>query len=25
VPLRFAVTGAGDWPAGNPIGVPDPG
>jgi hypothetical protein len=25
VPLRFAVVDAGDWPAANPIGVPDPG
>jgi hypothetical protein len=24
VPLRFAVVDAGDWPAANPIGVPDP-
>jgi hypothetical protein len=23
-PLRRAVVAAGDWPAGNPIGVPDP-
>ncbi|WP_222270417.1 SCO6745 family protein [Modestobacter marinus] len=25
VPVRRAVVAAGDWPAGNPIGVPDPG
>ncbi|MGY1857969.1 SCO6745 family protein [Modestobacter sp. SYSU DS0290] len=24
-PVRRAVVAAGDWPAGNPIGVPDPG
>jgi hypothetical protein len=24
LPLRRAVVGSGDWPAGNPIGVPDP-
>ena len=24
VPLRFAVADAGDWPAANPIGVPEP-
>lgn len=24
VPLRFAVVDAGDWPAANPIGVPEP-
>ncbi|WP_456599454.1 SCO6745 family protein [Blastococcus sp. SYSU DS0616] len=24
-PLRRAVVDAGDWPAGNPIGVPEPG
>jgi hypothetical protein len=24
-PLRRAVVAAGDWPEGNPIGVPDPG
>ena len=23
-PVRRAVVAAGDWPAGNPIGVPDP-
>jgi hypothetical protein len=23
-PVRRAVSGAGDWPAGNPIGVPEP-
>ncbi|MGY2084252.1 SCO6745 family protein [Blastococcus sp. SYSU DS0539] len=25
VPVRRAVVSAGEWPAGNPIGVPDPG
>lgn len=25
IPLRFAVVDAGDWPAANPIGVPEPG
>jgi hypothetical protein len=24
VPVRRAIVTAGDWPAGNPIGVPDP-
>jgi hypothetical protein len=24
LPVRRAVSGAGDWPAGNPIGVPEP-
>ena len=23
-PVRRAVVAAGDWPAGNPIGAPDP-
>ena len=25
IPLRFAVVDAGDWPAANPIGAPEPG
>ena len=24
-PLRRAVVAAGEWPSGNPIGVPEPG